>query len=214
VKVCTKCGQEKDESEFATDRQKKDGLTSRCKSCIRAVNSSWKSRNPEKHKQINREWKAKNADRVKESSAEWYENNKERKQETYREWAKANKDKINERKKERRDTDPVYALQHVLRARVNGAFRLGGYRKTAPLAHLLGCSFEALLAHLGPRPEGAHLDHLVPCAQAHDEEELRKLQHYTNLRWLSAEDNLKKSDKKTHEGEELCRKLLGREWID
>jgi hypothetical protein len=69
------------------------------------------------------------------------------------------------------------------------------------------------MTHLGPKPEGDyHLDHICCCAQARNEEELIKLQNYTNLRWMSAKENLSKGDNWTEEGAALCLKLLGREW--
>jgi hypothetical protein len=80
---------------------------------------------------------------------------------------------------------------------------------------MIGCTVQELLDYLGPRPDSdSQIDHICPCAQAQNEEELLKLQHYTNLRWLSPLANCIKKHHKTPEGEELCRKLLGREWID
>ena len=90
-----------------------------------------------------------------------------------------------------------------------------GFSKKSKTASLLGCSFEELQIHLGLKQEcNYELDHICPCAQAQNEEELIKLQHYSNFRWLSAEENGAngKWNKWTPEGEELCRKLLGREW--
>ena len=43
-------------------------------------------------------------------------------------------------------------------------------------------------------------------------QELLKLQHYSNLRWLPASDNMYKSDKWTPDGASICKQLLGREW--
>jgi hypothetical protein len=40
-----------------------------------------------------------------------------------------------------------------------------------------------------------HLDHIIPLCEAKTEEELFKLNHYTNLQPLWAEDNLKKNRK-------------------
>lgn len=35
MKMCTKCGEEKDESEFYKDKRRKSGLTRNCKKCVR-----------------------------------------------------------------------------------------------------------------------------------------------------------------------------------
>lgn len=42
-----------------------------------------------------------------------------------------------------------------------------------------------------------HIDHIIPCSSAKSKEELVKLQHYTNLQYLTKEDNLKKSNSLT-----------------
>jgi len=94
------------------------------------------------------------------------------------------------------------------------AMRRGGFTKKSSTFRMLGCSYAKLMEHLGPKPtEDAHIDHICPCAQAQDEEELIKLQYYTNLRWMPAKENLSKGCKRTKEAEEMCRSLLHREWI-
>lgn len=80
---------------------------------------------------------------------------------------------------------------------------------------LLGVSsVDELLACIGPKPEGAHLDHICPISQAKSEEEVFLLWKKENLRWLDAKENLSKNRFKTPEAETKCRELLGREWID
>ena len=37
TKVCSKCGVEKNTTEYRTDKQKKDGLYSSCKSCCKKL---------------------------------------------------------------------------------------------------------------------------------------------------------------------------------
>jgi hypothetical protein len=101
-----------------------------------------------------------------------------------------------------------------LRWIIRGTLKHGGYTKRSKTTQILGADFETVQKHLGTTPEYEHhIDHICPIAQAQNEEEVLKLCHYTNLRYLPAEENLQKSDKKTPEGEEMCRKLLNREWI-
>jgi hypothetical protein len=102
------------------------------------------------------------------------------------------------------------------------------YKKTQKSADMLGMPIDEVLKHIeslwqpgmswknkGKRgPDGWDIDHICPCSQAQNEEELIKLQHYTNLRPMWAIDNRTKNDFKTPEGEDVCQKLLGREWID
>ena len=68
----------------------------------------------------------------------------------------------------------------------------------------IGCSLEELKLHLEKQFKPGmtwenhgewHIDHIIPLASAKTEEDLYKLNHYTNLQPLWAIDNLKKSNK-------------------
>lgn len=61
TKYCTKCGVEKDESEFYKDCSHKDGLSSRCRTC-----------DSEKYKQ----WRVQNLDHLNEYKKSWRETNR------------------------------------------------------------------------------------------------------------------------------------------
>jgi hypothetical protein len=102
-----------------------------------------------------------------------------------------------------------------IRCRLRTIFKRNSYSKKSHTHELLQCSYEELQKHLGNKPDGEiHLDHICPCAQAQNEEELIKLQHWSNFRWLEASENESKSDNWTEEGEQKCRELLSREWIN
>ena len=117
--------------------------------------------------------------------------------------------------KQRCATDPLFKTACDLRSLIGVSLRGRGYTKRSKSTQLLGADFKTVQHHLGPVPTYEyHVDHICPIAQAQNEEEAYKLNHYTNLRYLSKEENLQKSDKKTLEGEEMCRQLLNREWID
>ena len=99
------------------------------------------------------------------------------------------------------------------------------YRKTRKSSDLLGISIEDALKYISDKwqpgmswenkgANGWDVDHICPCFQAKTEEELIKLQHYTNLAPMWSMDNRIKCGSKTKEGEELCKILLGRDWID
>jgi hypothetical protein len=116
--------------------------------------------------------------------------------------------------KERKLKDPNYALSRASRNLLYKAILRKGFKKKSHTADLLGCTFEAFMSHLGPKPcDNPELDHICPVAQAKTEEEVNKLQSYINFQWLTKEENLKKSDSQTDEGLFLCRFLLGRDWI-
>jgi hypothetical protein len=79
-----------------------------------------------------------------------------------------------------------------------------GYTKRSKTQKLLGADFQAVRNHLENTwlqnygtpyaGEVVHVDHIIPCSLAKTERELIALQHYTNLQYLTPEDNLRKSD--------------------
>ena len=151
----------------------------------------------------------------KDKRKKWESEHKERKNELQRKSYKKNKHQIASRRKNKKESNPVHRTMMTLRRTIALSLSRNNYNKTSRTCQLLGCSFPELMEHLGPKPEGkVHLDHIVPCSQAQTQEEAVRLQHYTNLRWLSAFENLQKADNRTSEGEELCRRLLGRDWIE
>jgi hypothetical protein len=80
-------------------------------------------------------------------------------------------------------------------------FRNGGFTKKTRTYEILGCSFEEFKSHLESKFElwmnwenrglyngevnyGWDLDHIIPISSAETEEDIIKLNHYTNLRPL------------------------------
>ena len=65
MKKCSKCKQEKDESEFYKNRTKKDTLSYRCKQCDRDTTNVRRKNNPEQHKKAVEKWQRENPERVR-----------------------------------------------------------------------------------------------------------------------------------------------------
>ncbi len=63
-KVCTKCGADKDESEFNKDRSRKDGLQCWCRECQKPIIQKWDREHPEKNREKVARYKKKNPDVV------------------------------------------------------------------------------------------------------------------------------------------------------
>lgn len=62
MKVCTKCGISKDETEFSKNSRSKSGLCAACKECQQKYEREYRARNPHKAK----EYRAKNAVKLTE----------------------------------------------------------------------------------------------------------------------------------------------------
>lgn len=237
MKTCSICGLLKNFSEFARDAYKSDGHTSACKKCrntrrntkraedpvfyshklakekeyldrnrdkINAYNAKRRKDNPEKYREAVRRYRENHPDRIKEHRAKYKEKNRE----YGRRW-----------RKRQRQIDPLWRVKQLLRASIHRKIQklLGGTSKGAKsnrTEQLLGCPFEELFQRIGFPTTGYHLDHICPLAQARTVREVERLFHYSNLQWLPATINIIKKDKRTPEGEEKCRELLEREWID
>jgi hypothetical protein len=101
TKVCSKCGEEKDESEFyigrnqcktcRNEQKKKYRIKSRDADIERA--KKWRENNKERAKENNKKWRENNKEKVKELNKLWREKNKIRKLEWDRQWREKNKDK-------------------------------------------------------------------------------------------------------------------------
>ena len=136
----------------------------------------------------------------------WRENNKEYKKQKDKEYSSLNKDKRNNRHNERMKTDNVYNLSHITRGLIQKSIRSGGYTKMSKTYEILGCSFEDFKLYLESKFEhwmswenrglyngelnyGWDIDHIIPISSAKSEEEIIKLNHYTNLQPLCSYTN-------------------------
>lgn len=114
-----------------------------------------------------------------------------------------NKKNIKKYVKKRKKIDPLFKLQQNIRCSIRNSIRKQGYTKRSSTHKILGCDFETLKKHIERQftkgmtwdNQGEwHLDHIYPVSLAKNEEELIKLNHYTNFQPLWAEDNLRKSN--------------------
>ncbi len=75
LKRCTKCGEEKQTSEFSKDSRLRSGLRNWCKSCDSARHRRARADNPEKARARNRLDARKHSDRVRASNKAYYQKN-------------------------------------------------------------------------------------------------------------------------------------------
>ena len=211
MKTCTKCKELKELKEFHKDKKNKDGLCYKCKSCFK----KYREKNKEKLKEKRKEYREKNKEKIKkkakvyrennkEKLIQYRQNNKEKLNEYHKEWFQNNKEKINEYYKIKKQANSLFKLRCNIASLICSCFKKQGYTKQSKTYKILGCTYEEFKIHLenqftdGMTWENQgewHLDHIYPVSLAKDEEELIKLNHYTNFQPLWAEDNLKKSNK-------------------
>lgn len=150
-------------------------------------------------------------DRLKEN----YNLNKERKIEYQKKYAEENKEKIKEYKsnhskknrekitkyksnyqRERRKTDPLFKLKFTISGLIRKSFKNKGISKNKKSTEILGCDitfFKIYLENLftsemnwDNHGKVWDIDHIVPLSTAITEEDVIKLNHYSNLQPLDS----------------------------
>lgn len=200
MKKCIKCEIDKEISEFTPRKNSKDGYRNECRSCKNIFNRERYQVNIDKERENNRKYNK--TDKAKESKKKWRDKNKGYGTLYYRE----NSEKINSMVRYRHKTDIIFALSNNIRKRINLSFRCYGYTKKSKCYEIIGCSFEFLKQYLESKFEtwmnwenrgkyngefncGWDIDHIIPLSIAKTEDDIIRLNHYTNLQPLCSKIN-------------------------
>lgn len=222
TKLCKKCNLDKSLDFFNKDKSKKDGYRNSCKDCQREYTNEYYITNKDIINEKNKKWKEDNKDKLKDISKDYYEsnkeqilvkssiyfqNNKEKNRETKREYYKNNKDIILSKKREyiknRKKVDKLYHLTMTIRSLIKSSFYRKNFDKPRTLS-VIGCTYiefkdyiESLFKeNMSWDNYGDwHLDHKIPASWATNEEELYKLNHYSNFQPMWAFENQSKSNR-------------------
>ncbi len=148
----------------------------------------------------------KNKEKIKKQKQDNYKKNRERYIEYQKNWSIDNKDKITKNRQKRLSTDPLFKLKTNIKTLIGHTFRFNRIRKLSKTEIILGCSYEEFKQHLESKFEpwmnwdnrglyngelnyGWDIDHIIPISLASTEEEIIKLNHYTNLQPLCSKIN-------------------------
>lgn len=171
----------------------------------------WREDNREKSLKRSREYHMENRDARNALSRKWKADNAERNKLITSRWRKDNHKKViayaREYQLARRRDCPAFDMQRRIQIQLSNCMRSGGYTKKSRTQEILGCDWDFFKAHIerqflkgmswDNRSEW-HIDHIVPMASAKTEEDVIRLNHFTNLRPLWAKDNIAKGDRITH----------------
>jgi len=94
MKTCKKCSHDKLESDFGKDCQKRDGLNTYCKVCIRNRNRKCRLENPESLKKYFQLYRIQNRESLRKKALESYHLNREKRNEQNRIFYEKNKVEI------------------------------------------------------------------------------------------------------------------------
>ena len=187
-KECTKCNVVKPLEEYSL--RKTGRVESYCRGCVRAANR----KSYQKHK------KARN-----KAVLEWVRDNTD-KVEAY--WEKRKVEGLtNLYMRERKAKDPLFKFTCSTRVLICNTFKNaceGRHVKRSKTFDILGCDTEFFVSYISEQfVEGMtlgnhgewHLDHIIPISTAKTEEDIIRLNHYTNFQPLWAADNFRKGTK-------------------
>jgi len=223
MKICNKCKEEKELTEFHKHRKYKDGLNISCKVCSLEQKRRYYEKNRERILCDVKLYRDNNIDKVRESVKKNYEKNRETLLEYKKEYHNINKDRmvmlnkkyyeenkeiISLHKKEyitnKRKTDKLFKLKERISGLILSSIKSRGYKKNERTEKILGCTIIEFKHHLESKfldgmcwdNQGTwHLDHIRPVSWANDEYELLELNHFTNFQPLWSHDNLSKGNR-------------------
>lgn len=195
-KICYRCSIEKDVTEFFKCGKCKDGYKATCKSCLKDYNDKhWKGyydKNSESLKEKSKKYRNENKTKVNEREKEYYLNNKE----------KILIKNLNYYHKKKNDYN--FKLKKNIRGLIYVSLKNKGVKKNSKTSKILGCTFEEFKLYIeslwedwmtwdnygNPKDnifepnKTWDIDHIIPNSSATTEEELLKLNHFSNLQPL------------------------------
>jgi hypothetical protein len=142
----------------------------------------------------------------KEKLKEYRDINRDKLNEYNRNYSKNNRDQINLKRRIKMKNEPLEKLKSNIRCAISTSFRVMKYKKPDFTEKILSCSFLELKEYLESKFEdwmnwenrglyngefdyGWDIDHIIPLSSGETEEEILKLNHYTNLQPLCSKIN-------------------------
>jgi hypothetical protein len=214
MKVCRKCGIEKNESDYYKRIKGYENICKKCRSTqtmvFRRNDSTYRKRHNEQAKSYRD--RDVNKKKIKQRKSKYYLENKE----SIKEYLiKYYSDEVNRKRKiktnynrnrQRIKSDPLYTFSYSIREMIRNSFKRNRFIKESITEKIIGCSFDQLKIYLESRFEswmtwenrglyngelnyGWDIDHIIPISVAENSMELIKLNHYTNLQPLCSKIN-------------------------
>jgi hypothetical protein len=187
-KICRICLIEYALSGFYKHNKTKDGLFNECKNCVKQNSKVYHKENSIKIAERSKIYRLKNREYFNKKSKDW--NVKTGYGKKYQQ--------------DRLKNDLFFKFKNRLRTLIRISITKQGYTKKSKTFKILGCDYNTIIKHLESKFKNGmnwenyglwHIDHIIPISSAKTEDEVIKLNHYTNLQPLWAIDNLKKYNK-------------------
>ena len=175
---------------------------------IKAAHKAWRDKNRKHLNEQQREKYRENPGAFKERKDRYISSHLEQVKESRTRYKTENRQRCTDYERNKRQTDPVYRFRTSVRCLIWGYNKKKGYKGNKSTWEVIGCDFDAFLAYIQSQFEDGmtlenyghgkgkwNIDHIIPICTAQTDEDIERLNHYTNLRPLWAEDNYKKSKK-------------------
>ncbi len=213
-KECKECCSIKQKEYYENNKEKiKERVfnynkENKCK--IDVYQKEYRNNNTEKSKDYNKEYYENNKEKIKENVSIYTNENKENISLYKKDYYQINKEKVNNYYKNyvsnRKKVDNLFSLKISIRGLIIKSFREVSFIKSSKTSDILGISFEGFKLHLESKFEnwmtwenrglyngelnyGWDIDHIMPISSAKTEEEIIKLNHYSNLQPLCSYTN-------------------------
>jgi len=175
------------------------------KEVIKSKNKEYYKENKESIDKYKENWYLDNKDNILQKTKDNYFTNRDSKIEYQKIYSNKNKDILREYyskySKEKRENDILYNISCKIRNSIRNSIRNFGHSKKIGTHVILGCSFEDFKLHLeskfdswmtwenrglynGELNYGWDIDHIIPLSSAITEDDIIRLNHYTNLQPL------------------------------
>ena len=176
---------------------------------IKEIKKNEYNKNKIKYQKRKNEWYNKNKEEVLEQNKIYRKENSEKVKKYKKEYSSKNRELINQKKRQIRNENSLVRLIDNIRRILRYGFISNNLIKTSKSEIILGCSFEDLQKHIeskfeswmnwdnyGNPKDGIiqpnktwDIDHIIPISSAVTEEDVIKLNHYTNLQPLCSYEN-------------------------
>lgn len=167
-KICTKCGLEKEYSEFGPDNRTKDGKQASCRQCGNEYRKKYYRKNKEGCVIYGRNYRK--TKEYKEWKKEYFKKNKNRLLKYRKKYAEKYKERRNHCLRERRKTDIQFCLNNGLSRSINRSLKGNKYGRH--WESLVNFTLQALIQHLESKFTSKmswenygyywHIDHIIP----------------------------------------------------
>lgn len=217
TKICSKCNEEKVLTEFHVNRNqckicRKEYLIKYNESNPNRGKEYYQN-NRENFLSYRKKNYAENKEEVKTTTKEYRDNNKETIKIKKKEYFQKNKIEIAKKKriymKNKMLTDSLFKLKRGVRCLISNSFKNIGLRKNSRTHIILGCTIEEFKTHIESKFESWmtwdnkgnwngqpkeinvawDIDHIIPICNAKTIDDVKRLNHYTNLQPLCSYTN-------------------------